>query len=89
MTNTFENAREELLACATWLGYQHENLSYGLKCAEDGLRLFRYGLAHPELAEMCDEQTGELPGDWLPKHFKEAIGYNPFRRYAKMAYQST
>ena len=73
------NAREELEAAATWLGFHHEDLSFGLKSAEDGLKLYRYGAAHPELAEMCDAPEGD-EADWTPKHFKAAIGYNPFTR---------
>lgn len=78
------NAREELEAAMHWLAHQHEDLSYGLKNAEDGIKLWRYGHAHPELAEFCDEETGE-PGDWLPRHFKAAIGYNPWKRAAQLA----
>lgn len=77
------NAREELGCAEAWLGFQHEDLSYGLKCAEDGLKLWRYAVAHPELAEFCDEATGET-GDWEAKHFKAAIGYNPWKRVAKV-----
>ena len=78
------NAREELGCAEGWLGFQHEDLSYGLKCAEDGLKLWRYAVAHPDLAEFCDAVTGEA-GDWEPKHFKAAIGYNPWQRAARMA----
>lgn len=74
------NAREQLAAAAHWLSYQHEDLSFGLKTPEDGLKLWRYAAEHDaELAEFCDEACGE-PGDWKPAHFKAAIGYNPFKR---------
>ena len=80
MAETSLNPREQLLAAANWLGMQHEDLSYGLKKPEDGLKLWRYAQNHPaDLAEFCDEVTGEL-GDWTDAHFKAAIGYNPFTR---------
>ena len=33
------NAREILVAAADWLGWQDEDLSFGLKSAEDGIKL--------------------------------------------------
>jgi hypothetical protein len=77
------NAREQLEAASHWLGYHDENLSYGLKSPEDGLKLWRYGHNHPELAEMCDEPEGD-DADWTDAHFKAAIGYNPFKRAAAL-----
>lgn len=52
------NAREILAAAADWLGWQDEDMSFGLKSAEDGLKLYAYAQAHPELPEMAD--------DWAP-----------------------
>lgn len=78
------NAREELEAAFNWLAYQAEDLSYGLKCAEDGLKLWRYANAHPDLAEFCDQESGE-PGDWTTRHFKAAIGYDPFKRAFRLS----
>lgn len=78
------NAREQLEAAANWLGYHHEDLSFGLKSPEDGLKLWRYGKKHPELAEMCDEPEGN-EADWTDKHFKRAIGYNPWKRAEQQA----
>lgn len=71
------DVQEQLDACSGWLQSMHADLSFGLKSPEDALKLWRYALAHPELAEFCDEQTGE-PGDWQESNFIEAIGYNPF-----------
>ena len=83
MTEKFqgcENAREELKAVADWLGYQHEDLSYGLKSAEDGIKLCRYWRAHPELPEFCDAAESEDEGRLVRRHLKLALGYNPFVR---------
>ena len=73
------NAREQLEAAANWLGYHHEDLSYLLKTPQDGLKLWLYAQAHPELAEMCDEPEGN-DADWTDARFKAAIGYNPWKR---------
>jgi predicted transcriptional regulator len=67
------NAREVLACVADWLGWQEEDLSAGLKSAEDGLRLYMYGQTHPELPEMADE--------WEPKRRIQAVGYEPMGRW--------
>jgi len=76
------NAREQLEAAANWLGYHDEDLSFALKTPEDGLKLWAYGQAHPELAEMCDETEGNA-ADWTDAHFQAAIGYTPFSNAAE------
>lgn len=63
------NAREQLAAVADWLGWQHENLSFGLRSSMDALRLYDYAQAHPDLAEMADE--------WKPRSRIAALGYDP------------
>jgi len=63
------NARELLDAAEHWLGWNSENLSAGLRCAFDALRLYDYAQAHPELPEMAD--------DWEPAHRIQAVGYDP------------
>lgn len=63
------NARERLSAVADWLGWNHEELSDGLRNAFDGLRLYDYAQAHPELDEMADS--------WAPQHRIAALGYDP------------
>ncbi len=63
------NARELLAAVADWLGWQDEDMSYGLKSGEDAVKLYAYGQAHPELGEMADA--------WEPKDRKKALGYDP------------
>lgn len=64
------NARERLAAAADWLGYNEEQLSFGLRSAFDALRLYDYAQAHPELNEMADE--------WEESHLIAALGYSPF-----------
>ena len=66
------NAREILVAAADWLGWQEEDLSFGLKSAEDAIKLYAYAQAHPELPEMADE--------WEPKDRRKALGYEPLNR---------
>jgi hypothetical protein len=74
------NAREQLVAAAEWLGYQHEDLSFGLKSPEDGLKLWRYWMARPaELPEFCDQADDE-DQTLCMKHVKKALGYDPWRR---------
>lgn len=63
------NAREQLLAVAEWLSWQDESLSFGLRNALDGLRLYDYAQAHPNLPEMADA--------WRPAQRKAALGYDP------------
>lgn len=63
------NAREQLAAVADWLGWQHENLSFGLRTSLDALRLYDHAQAHEELAEMAD--------DWEPQDRIAALGYDP------------
>jgi len=63
------NAREILGAAAKWLGWQDEDMSFGLKSAEDAIKLFAYAQAHPELPEMAE--------DWEPKDRRKALGYEP------------
>ena len=63
------NPRESLEAAANWLGYSVEDMSYGLKSPADGLKLWLYAQAHPELPEFADS--------WAPKDRKKALGYDP------------
>lgn len=77
----FGNAREQLAACADWLGWQDEDLSCGLRKPEDGLKLYRYWLARgDELPEMADE---EVEGVNVAKHRRAALGYDPLREVFK------
>ena len=63
------NAREQLKAVAEWLGWQHENLSFGLVNSLDALRLFDYAQSNGNLPEMADE--------WTPGQRIKALGYDP------------
>ena len=40
------NSREILAAAEAWLGWNDEDLSSGLRCAFDALRLYDYDQAH-------------------------------------------
>lgn len=68
------NAREQLAAAAEWLGWQDENLSMGLKSAADGLKLWAYWQAHPELPEMADEDCDDVN---VAAVRRKALGYDP------------
>jgi len=74
MTTEQINAREQLVACANWLGWQDEDLSFHLRKPEDGLKLWRYWQAHPDLPEMADE---DIDGCKLAPHRRKALGYDP------------
>lgn len=67
------NAREVLVCVADWLGWQEEDLAFGLKSAEDGLRLYMHAQANPDLPEMADE--------WEAKDRIAAVGYEPIGRW--------
>ena len=65
------NAREQLEAAAEWLGWAAESLSFGLKSADDGIKMWRHmvhdgGVNLPEFA------------DHWPKHVLiSVLGYDP------------
>ena len=69
------NAREQLEAAADWLGWQDENLSFGLKSAEDGLKLWKHWQANPDLPEMADEEIDHR--GTVAKQRRKALGYDP------------
>ncbi|MBC8737025.1 hypothetical protein F6X40_09410 [Paraburkholderia sp. UCT31] len=70
------NAREQLEQAAAWLGNQNEDLSFGIKSPQDGLKLYAYWNAHPELPEFCDEGADEENVD-VAEHRFMALGYDP------------
>lgn len=71
------NAREKLLAIADWLGWQNEDLSFGLKSPEDAVKLYNYWQEHADtLPEMADEEKDDA-GRWLFMFRKHALGYDP------------
>ncbi|WNT48189.1 hypothetical protein SPLA5a_PHROGS00106 [Salmonella phage SPLA5a] len=77
MMMTELNAREKLLAIADWLGWQNENLSFGLKSPEDAVKLYNYWQEHADsLSEMADDEQDD-EGRWLFMFRKAALGYDP------------
>lgn len=76
------NAREQLLAAADWYGIQNEDLSFGLKSADDALKLWRFWCSSDAskqgLAEFCD--APESAEEWRNTLvlFDKVLGYNPF-----------
>lgn len=84
----FINAREELLAAADWLAFQHEDLSFGIKSAEDAIKIWRYWRKHEqaeELPEFCDECDSDADRKRLLAHTKKALGYDPWIRAIEIA----
>lgn len=53
----------------SWLSFQTDDLSFGLRSAEDALKLFDYAKANPELPEFAD--------DWDKQCRIAAVGYDP------------
>lgn len=79
------NAREQLEAAQTWLGFQHEDLSFGLKSAEDALKLWRAWTSDPELPEFCDApETAREKRETLSR-IRSILGYDPWKRCAELA----
>ncbi len=67
------NAREKAATISDWLGWQHEDLSYGLKSVADAEKLYDHMQAH---------QTGngwlpECADEWYEDDLLLALGYNP------------
>jgi hypothetical protein len=73
---TTRNTRELLAAVAEWLGDQHEDLSFGLKSAFDGLRLYEFWTSRADLPEYCAEATDDDGRDLAALRI-EALGYDP------------
>lgn len=71
------NAREKLLAIADWLGWQNEDLSFGLKSPEDAVKLYNYWQERADtLPEMADEVEDD-EGRYVFMFRKHALGYDP------------
>lgn len=76
------NAREKLLAIADWLGWQNEDLSFGLKSPQDAIKLYNYWQERADtLPEMADEEQDD-EGRWMFMFRKHALGYDPLGRGA-------
>ena len=78
------NAREKAEAISQWLGWQHEDLSFGLRSLADAEKLYDYwkkqsGVGLPELA---DEESDYEDGPDVAAHRVLALGYDPLVRVA-------
>lgn len=65
------NAREQVQAASEWLAYTDESLSFGLKSAEDALKLWKHmvndnGVNLPEFAD-----------HWPRRVLVQVLGYDP------------
>lgn len=59
------------------MGWQNENLSFGLKSPEDAIKLYKYWQDHADtLPEMADEEQDDQ-GRWMFMFRKHALGYDP------------
>lgn len=79
------NAREQLEAAANWLAFHHEDLSFGLKSPEDGLKLWRAWTSDPALPEFCDAPESELEAKQTLAIVRKILGYDPWKRANEMA----
>lgn len=59
----------KLNAVIQWLSFQTDDLSFGLRSAEDAIKLYDYAKANPELPEFAD--------DWGKQDRLAAVGYDP------------
>jgi len=69
------NPREILEDAASWLGYQHEDLSFGLKSPADAIKLYLRWTADETLPEFCDEPADD--GRDMAKLRRKILGYDP------------
>ena len=53
----------------TWLEFQPEDLSFGLRSAEDAVKLYNYGLDNPDLPVFVYR--------WGEQDRIDALGYDP------------
>lgn len=74
------NAREQLEAAFNWLGYQHEDLSFGLKSPEDALKLWKAWVADSTLPEFCDQPEDTIEERKITRLVVKTIGYDPWKR---------
>lgn len=71
-----EHPVDKMRAIAEWLGWQEENLSYGLRSIADAEKLYDYWQANPDLPEMADVLFDD-DGDEVAPHRIKALGYDP------------
>ena len=60
---------EKLNAVITWLSFEYDDLSFGLRTAEDAIKLYDYAQANPGLPEFTDR--------WEVQTRIDALGYDP------------
>lgn len=71
------NPREKLAAVSNWLGWQNEDLSFGLRSPEDAIKLYDYwDVRGDTLPEMADEYVDD-EGRFMSIFRKDALGYDP------------
>lgn len=72
-----QNIREKTEAVASWLGYHHEDIAYGLRSMADAEKLYDYWQARPDvLPEFCDQDADDPAVD-VRQHRIAALGYDP------------
>lgn len=79
------NATEQLEAAASWLNYQHGDLSFGLKSPMDAIKLWKAWTADPRLPEFCDEPEDDDDAQMINARIKKILGYDPFKRALTLA----
>lgn len=63
-----EHPVDEMRLCVQWYGYQNESLSYGLRTAEDALKLYRAMSARDEYADVASAYR-----------LRKILGYDPLK----------
>ena len=80
----FENSREKMAAVAHWLGWQDEDMSYGLKSISDAEKLYDYwdvrGDDLPEMADTVYDDEGCL----MALFRLDALGYDPLDDFKRV-----
>ena len=70
------NVRARLAIVADWLGWNDEDLSFGLRSVDDAVKLYEYSLKRNNtLHEMADL--------WHRNSLVAALGYNPLSQEAQ------
>lgn len=71
------NTREKMEAIAQWLGWQHENMSFGLRSVADAEKLYDYWQARTDtLPEFADDESDDEEID-VATYRVNALGYDP------------
>lgn len=70
------NVRERLAIVADWLGWNDEDLSFGLRSVDDAVKLYEYSLKR-------DNALHGMVDQWHRNSLVAAIGYNPLSQEAQ------